>query len=315
MDSVIRQKDFDLAISIDWEYDWDFARLVEEEAAKLHLSTYIIWPNNLDETYHKISGGELRFNFLFDRASDSAPEFQKIQYLLIEKGTPVFEPLEGLRWASDKATMHLEFIANGLHTPYTIILPPYETHEHFYLSVEELAHLGRTFIIKPANTTGGGIGVVHGAETLQDVLSARQHHHHDKYLLQEKVKPQEKDGYRFWFRGYYACGLAQCAWWNDKTHHYRLLTPEEIRRYRLRPLFSIVRKIAEISRLFFFSTEIALNEEGQFIVVDYVNESCDMRLQSKAADGVPDDIVKNSAQEIARYIRKKVNAGPLAGDR
>jgi len=297
---------YDLAIVIDWEYDWDFVRLLEEAARKIKLTTYVIWPDNLKETYQKLLDGSLAFRYLFDRASDTSPEFHKIQTAIQSKGGQVLETLKSLEWASDKATMHLEFIARGLNTPYTIILPPYETQKNVYLSVEDLSKLGRTFIIKPANTTGGGIGVVHGAETLQDVLQARQNHRTDKYLLQKKVMPKEKDGYRFWFRGYYSCGLVQCAWWNDLIHKYRQLTREEIRNFRLRPLYKIVSKIAEVSKLHFFSSEIALDDAGKFIVVDYVNESCDMRLQSRAVDGVPDELVMKSATQIVRYIKKQL---------
>ena len=74
------------------------------------------------------------------------------------------------------------------------------------------------------------------------------------------------------------------------------------------PSLEIVEKIAQVSKLFFFSTEIALTENGQFIVVDYVNESCDIRLQSKALDGVPDQIVKNSADYIIRYVKKQLES-------
>jgi hypothetical protein len=304
-----QQKIYDLAIVIDWEYDFDFVRLLEEAARKIKLTTYVIWSANLEDSYQELQQETLKMRYLFDRASDTSPEFHKIQQVIRSKGGQVLETLESLEWASDKATMHLEFIANGLNTPYTIILPPYDTEEEIYLSVEDLSRLGRTFIIKPANTTGGGIGVVHGAETLQDVLQARQSHAQDKYLLQKKVIPLEEDGYRFWFRGYYACGLVQCAWWNDLLHRYRPLTREEVRDFGLKPLFKIVSKIAEVSKLHFFSTEIALNETGTFVVVDYVNESCDMRLQSKAVDGVPDELVAKSVAQIVRYIKKQLKSG------
>ncbi|MBN2366866.1 MAG: hypothetical protein EH225_13550 [Calditrichaeota bacterium] len=299
-----------MAVSIDWEYDRDFVQLLEEQAHRKKINSYVIWPGNLEDVYSALEKDDLAFRFLFDRASDTSPEFHKIQKMIREKGGEVLETLEELEWAKDKATMHLEFIDKGLHTPYTIILPPYDSEEEFYLSVEDLSKLGRTFYIKPANTTGGGVGVVHGAETLHDVLTARQNYQQDKYLIQEKVIPQERDGYRFWFRGYYACGLAQCAWWNDQNHLYRELSREEIRRYRLKPLFRIVNQIAEISKLKFFSTEIALTEEGKFIVVDYVNESCDMRLQSKAVDGIPDKIVHNIVAELIKYVRGRLKNMP-----
>lgn len=294
---------YDLALALDWEYDWDFLRLVEQRARALGLSTFIVWNNNLAGTLELLKAGRMRIRFLIDRASDAAAEFCPLQQLVAAGGGEVLEPLERLRWASDKATMHLEFIAHGLHTPFTIILAPFHSSEEVRLSVADLAHLGRPFVIKPANTTGGGLGVVEGAETLQDVLEARQEHRHDKYLLQQKVVPLERDGRQFWFRGYYVCGLTQCAWWNDRTHLYQVLTPEEVARYELSPLFDIVEKIAAICRLRFFSTEIALDRYGTFVVIDYVNELCDMRMQSRYADGVPDALVDAIATRLASYVR------------
>ncbi len=295
---------YDLALALDWEYDWDFLRLVEHKAKELGLSTFIVWKNNLGGTLELLEAGRIRIRFLIDRASDAAPEFCPLQRLVAAGGGEVLEPLERLRWASDKATMHLEFIAHGLHTPFTIILPPFHSSEEVRLSVADLAHLGRPFVIKPANTTGGGLGVVEGAETLQDVLEARQEHRHDKYLLQQKVIPLERNGRQFWFRGYYVCGLIQCAWWNDRTHLYQVLTPEEVSRYELSPLFEIVEKIAAICRLRFFSTEIALDRHGTFVVIDYVNELCDMRMQSRYADGVPDVLVDAIATRLASYVHE-----------
>ncbi|MBN1466008.1 hypothetical protein JXA02_09615, partial [candidate division KSB1 bacterium] len=163
--------------------------------------------------------------------------------------------------------------------------------------------LGRPFIIKPANTTGGGVGVVDGAESLHDVLAARREFKSDKYLLQEKVKPLHIDDKRFWFRGFYAFGLVQCVWWDDATHIYKELLPEEVTAYGLSPLFSITEKISTICKLNFFSTEICLTSSETFVVVDYVNEACDMRLQSLHADGVPDAIVQNIATSLCSHVQ------------
>lgn len=299
---------YDFCIATDWEYDRDFLQLVQRYAQQVHgLSTYIVEPFNLEETIRKLRNQELAFNFLFDRGSDSTPEFLELHRWLVERGTPVLDSLERLKWASDKATMHLEFISNGLITPYTIIIPPFSTTADLYLSVADLAKLGRPFIIKPANTTGGGIGVVNGAETLQDVLQVRKEYGNDKYLLQEKVIPLEKDQKRFWFRGFYCCGLIECAWWNDLTHVYESLTAEDITNFQLQPLFDIVKKISTLIKLNFFSTEIAMNRRNEFIVVDYVNEICDMRLKSVHFDGVPDEIVEKIASQIAKYVWERIS--------
>jgi len=300
---------YDFCVATDWEYDKDFVSLIEQVAReKYALTTYVVEPFNLDETIHRVHNGELNFRFFYDRGSDSSPEFLALHNLMLQNAIPILDSLERLKWTSDKATMHLEFIANGLVTPYTIIIPPFNTTEKILLSVVNLANLGRPFIIKPANTTGGGIGVVDGAETLQDVLTARKVYDNDKYLLQEKVKPIEQDGRRFWFRGFFCCGKIYCSWWDDTTHVYELLSPEHVKTYQLNELFNIVEKISKIIQLNFFSTEIAFSQNGKFVVIDYVNEICDMRLKSLHRDGVPDEIVHKIVNHIVDYVKQTNHA-------
>lgn len=302
---------YDICIATDWEYDADFLNLIEKDAHDCGLTTYIVNDDILANTISNIQDRKLNFMYLFDRASDSEPKFQELYRLLVHNGIPVFDSLEQLLWASDKATMHLEFIENGIHTPYTIILPPFIKLENVKLTVHDLAELGRPFIIKPANTTGGGLGVVNGAESLQDILSERTKLKNDKYLIQKKVIPAEQENRRFWFRGYYSCGLIQFSWWNDITHAAEALTSEDIERFKLHDMYKIVEKIAEICKLNFFSTEVVLTSENQYIVVDYVNESCDMRLKSNHFDGVPDLIVENISKKIAEFFHLRIKKNSL----
>ena len=181
--------EFDIAIAFDWEYDFDFIHLMKSEAVRNGLTVLIITADNLNEVLEGIKNGSYRIQSLFDRASDTSPSFIPLQKLLVLNGCFIFDTIDRVRWASDKATMHLEFVSAGIRTPYTIILPPHSQDQNLSLSISDLAVLGRSFIIKPANTTGGGIGVVNGAETLQDVINARKHFIDDKYLLQEKIVP------------------------------------------------------------------------------------------------------------------------------
>ncbi len=300
---------FDFCVATDWEYDRDFINLIERLAHDKHgLTTYIVEPFNLEETITRIRSGDIKFNFFYDRGSDTSPNFLELHNLMLQNDVSILDSLERLKWASDKATMHLEFIANGLLTPYTIIIPPFNKKEKIYFSVDDLAKLGRPFIIKPANTTGGGIGVVDGAETLQDILKVRKEYDSDKYLLQEKVAPIEKDGRRFWFRGFFCCGFIDCSWWDNMTHIYETLTPDQVKFYNLDELFNFVEKISNIIKLNFFSTEIALNRGGKFIVIDYVNEICDMRMKSHHFDGVPDKIVHKIVNQIVDYVKENKKA-------
>ena len=72
-------------------------------------------------------------------------------------------------------------------------------------------------------------------------------------------------------------------------------------------LRGIARQIASICRLDLFSTEIAWTEDDRLLVVDYVNDPIDLRLQSRAADGVPDFIVERIAARIADELTAKAD--------
>jgi hypothetical protein len=303
----------DLALTLDWEYDWDFIRLVENEAARRGLRTLTVSPQNVVDSLSGFRSGRIDFRVLLDRASPSSPDFLAFQAVALERGRDVMDPMEKLRWASDKATMHLEFIAHGIQTPYTLILPSYESVKNPALGPAELALLGSPFVVKPANTTGGSLGVVEDARRIEDALTARQAYPSDKYLLQEKIIPEDQAGKRFWFRGFFILGEVYCTWWDPKTHIYAELTEVDIERFGLQALAGIVRTAAAISGLRFFSTEIVRDVRGRFIPVDYVNEICDMRLQSKHADGVPDGVVLKIASRIAAYVGESRPAPPAGG--
>jgi glutathione synthase/RimK-type ligase-like ATP-grasp enzyme len=294
---------FHLAAAWDWEYDRDFIEILQEQMHAQRLSFYSISHHNTQETLHRLQKGEIVFGALLDRASESDENFMPLVRHLRRTSILYVNDPDLVHHAIDKATMHLEFLTKGIEVPFTIIISPYAKKREVELSLSELARLGRPFIIKPANTTGGGTGVILGAETLKDVIESRQHHKNDKYLLQEKVVPAPVNGEKGWFRVFGIYGDVLPCWWDDETHRYRTLTRGEIRTFGLAPLIAITRKIAEVCRLDFFSTEIALTASGSFVVVDYVNDLCDMRLQSKHADGVPDGVVTEIARKIARHMK------------
>jgi len=298
---------YHFAIATDWEYDWDYIRLLERLSQEGGLNTYVIWPINLDETLADVQNGTITFGYYYDRASDTSPEFLELQHIMIQKNIPVFDKYQTIKWAADKAIMHTEFITGGINTPFTVILPSYKTERNIDIPEEEFAQLGSPFIAKPANTIGGGKGVVKQMRTFEDILKARETFPGEPYLLQKKIIPLEQDNHRFWFRGFFTCGVVQAAWWNDLTHIYHMITDEEIERYQLSPLFQVVKQIGRVCKVNFFSTEIAMDREGRFIAIDYVNEVCDMRFKSHHFDGVPDKIIKNAANRIVEYVKEFLN--------
>ncbi len=289
---------FSLGIAWNWEYDEDFIAGIEHACSKRKLSTYRVVLHNLHNTIRRLQEGEIAFCAFLDRAADDE-SFAPIMKSLAKSPTRIFNAVDHVEHAVDKATMHLEFITSGLQVPYTIIVSPYNKKKEIELSLSELAMLGRPFIIKPANTTGGGVGVVLGAESLKDVIETRQHHKNDKYLLQETVKPKYLEGNKAWFRVLHAFGEIIPCWWDDVTHIYSRVTIEEEQTFRIEALHDVMKTIQKVCKLDFFSSEIVLTGENKFVVVDYVNEVCDMRLQSRHKDGVPDNVVQRIQELIA----------------
>lgn len=297
---------FDFAIAVEWEYDYDYLRLIERFAHQQGISTYVIWPENLAATLEQLQRKEIDFAFFYDRASDNSADFLVLNQFLQQQKTPMLDTWSALQWAADKALIHRKFIEVDIDVPYTYIIPPAKKVSRISFIEPELYRLGTPFVVKPANTHGGGIGVVRGARTLEDVQEARLTFPDNKYLLQKKIIPREQDGRRFWFRGFYTCGMVQVAWWNDLNCVFNTLTEKDLDAYRLHALYRIVRQAARVCRLNFFSTEIAMDPAGKFIAIDYVNEMCDMRLKSRHYDGVPDQLVENIVRQIVAHAGRRI---------
>lgn len=295
----------DLALAWEWPYDRDFIYGLDRVCQQKGLKSYIIHSSNLDETVVRMKSGDLIIRALLDRASDAIPRFYDLIHLARKGSFWMINELSLLPRAVDKATMHLEFLSAGIHVPYTIILSPWQKSRRVDLS--EIKKLGKPFIIKPA-CGGGGVGVVTNASSINQIIKARMEISHDKYLLQEKIKPQVLEkGKRAWFRVFYVAGDTIPCWWDDMTHIYDELKTQELKMHSLFDLEDITQRIAQICKLDFFSTEIAMSDGKKFVVVDYVNDMCDMRRKSQHYDGVPDRVVDEITMKLTSYVEARLN--------
>jgi hypothetical protein len=291
---------YDVCIAWNWEYDVDFVHSFEAVCASRGVSVLQVTPETLEAVLTGLHKGESTFSTLLDRASLEDVRFQPLVDWTKRRKVFCINPQKQTLWAGDKATMHLEFISHGLYTPYTIILSPHSKHSS--LNCPDLEPLGGCFAIKPA-CEGGGDGVILEASTWEQVQVARQQFPSEKYLLQAHVRTCQLDGRQAWFRILVCDGAIYPCWWDQNTHVYKRVTADERARFGLRGLYVISARIAQICGLQLFSTEIALTEKGEFLVVDYVNDPIDLRFQSKALDGVPDAIVENIAGRLARLAK------------
>jgi len=310
-ENTIRQT-IDLGIAWTWKYDASFISALVAACETAGATVLEIRADTVGDVTQKVSEGSMRFRWFFDRASDEDESFRPLSSFCLSshrsidaKKISFINPTDEARRAADKATMHLEFITHGIHVPHTVILPAQADTPTVSIPDEEMSRLGSPFVIKPANTTGGGVGVIMNASSMSDVEEHRSTFKDDKYLLQAKVSPVYLSEARAWFRVFYACGETWLCWWDDQTHVYDSVSADEERWFGLEILRSAMDVIAEICRLDFFSSEFAQTADGTFVSVDYVNELCDMRPKSTTPDGVPDMMIGWVAQRLAARVSER----------
>jgi hypothetical protein len=291
---------YDLCLVWNWEYDADFVSLLDIACRSHGISLMQVTPENLMQHLRALIDHQISFRAFFDRASDTDRRTMPIVQWARDKAVYRINPYEHAARTWDKAAMHQVLTSSGLNTPYTIILPSYERQP--VLGPIDFSLLGDRFTIKPAHG-GGGEGVVNEATSLSEVLSARRDYPSDRYLLQAHVVSAQLDFRQAWFRIIYCGGKVYPCWWDSRKRFYTPVTFAEERRYSLGELHETVVSVARSCKLDLFSTEISLTPDGLFVVVDYVNDLLDLRLQSKTFDGVPDDIVYDIAERLTLLVK------------
>jgi len=250
----------------------------------------------------EIRSSRLKVHFYLDLASiteDLEHNFTKLTYLLKDFGTRVVADPDQVRFSADKAITHFNLEKAGLPVPYTVVIRNWDPARR--LTIEERTKLGLPVVIKPAMGYGQrGVKVIEEKLSLQEIAEARSFNPGDHFLLQEFVMPLMLEGTPAWFRVFYLFGELFPCWWNPKTGEYRQATLGEFEQHRLMPITRIASDIADIVRIEWFSCEIALNEHTKrFVIVDYMNDQCDVSSQSFRPAGLPDDMVLLLARRIA----------------
>lgn len=293
---------FDLAIAYKWKYDKEFVELIEHNFQTEGLHTFVINRFNVNEVIRSLKGKRIYFRSYLDRASDEDPEFLPIAKLLARKKSYIINPHNKTKKSVDKVLMHKKLVKKQFRLPKTFLLPAFNFHKNIRLDDNQLMELGLPFIIKPSLMSGGGEGVIKSAVSLNQIRDERKKNQLEKYLIQEKIYPGKLQGRRAWFRVIWAFDRVIPTWWDDHTHIYHKVSKNEMAKYNLLPLYRITKRLARITQLDYFSTEIALTKDHKFVLIDYINDQCDMRLKSNHQDGVPDEVVNEFIERMKQKV-------------
>jgi hypothetical protein len=268
-----------------WEWTED-SPLVEElhsRAARelLHVQAYS--PAEFSQ-FDVRSLETRRPSLLWDRAGDIHPEAQRLADWAEAWGCRVVNPARGTLLARDKGLLHQLLHRHQLPVPDTHFLQSHAT-------PDEIAWVrGQYLVLKPVRS-GGGEGVKIQVWDEDALLQAMHSRPGVTWLLQEHVEPAIMAGRRAWFRVFYLFGEVRVCWWDNRTHVYAYLPEKEVDLLGLGELITLGKAIGATFPMQLFSTEIVCRQNGKLVIVDYLNDPCDLRSQTRVPDGVPELII------------------------
>ena len=231
--------------------------------------------------------------------------YHRLIQLAADRKTRVIDPPEVALASFNKATLHPRLIAAGISVPPTLIVAREQVAD-LRLSDADRALLGSPFVIKPSLGYGRR-GVRLDATSESDLARSQTTWPDPQLLLQRRIEPRSIAGSPAYFRVYFVFGSTWICWWNCFTDHYRLVTESELKEFGLVRLAEIIVRIAKLTGMNFFSTEIAQTGTGEFVVIDYVNDQCHLLTQSASpANGVPDELVANIARRLVESAQHMI---------
>lgn len=291
---------YDFVMTHKLDADDFFIHRVQQRCAERGLNFFLIEPLWAEAFYEQLQKGKIWARVLLNMHSEHhQPEdtFSRLVRLAFDRKTQVIDPPDVALNAFDKARLHPKLEAAGFTLPYTVIVPASEL-ASFRFTEEQREKLGSPFVIKPSLGYGKG-GVVLDALSEADLNRSAARWPDPNYLVQRRIVPTTIGEGPAYFRVFYAFESVWFSWWNCFTDRYSVLQSEEMQIYGLAPLREIVCRLADLTRMRFFSSEIALTGRGEFVLIDYINDQCHMLTQSSNPQiGVPDEIVQGIARRL-----------------
>lgn len=283
-----------------WEFDADFVRRLAAACARAGVSILVLDGAGMTNLAQRLASGEIEATAVLDRVWDWGGEYEAhVPAVLAHVPLPLNDYAR-VRAIWNKPYTHYLLMGHGLNVPHMDILPSFEKEP--LIRSKNPAAIAQRISVKGAHS--GGSGVLLPVSTWDEIETRRHEWPADETLLQEWIEPRMLGGRRAWFRVFYACGVVYPCWQDDRTHIQQAITDSEERLYGLERLRAITQQIATLCGLNVFSTEIALDEQNRWIVVDYINDPPDFRLKSTVSNGVPDDIVDAVADRIASWVKR-----------
>jgi hypothetical protein len=299
---------YDLVMTHKLDADDFFIHCIQRLCAEAKLNFFLVEPLWVESFFELLKQGKVWPRVLLNMHSEHhQPEeiYHRLVKLAAERDSMVIDPPDRALAAFDKSRLHPRLVAAGIPVPFSVIAPAPSVNG-WQLTEAERARLGAPFVVKPGMGYGRR-GLVMDATSDRDLARSAAAWPDERYLLQRRIVPRQHNGVPLYWRVYFVFGTVWLSWWNCYNDNYRLVTPEERETFGLPPLEEIVRRIAALTGMTFFSSEIAQTDTGEFVVIDYVNDQCHLLSQSAHPQiGVPDELVAAIARRIVEAAQEAI---------
>ena len=284
-----------------------FIHRVQQHCAEQGLNFFLVEPVWVEPFCDQYAKGKIWARVLLNMHSEhhQQEDVYRLIWLAHERKTQVIDPPDVAVAAFDKARLHARLAPAGFNLPFTLIVPS-ERIEGLVLSEADRAALGAPFVVKPSMGYGRR-GVILDAMTESELAGSVAAWPDRHYLLQRRIVPRMTNGEPVYFRVFYVFGSIWCCWWNCFTDRYRLPTQAEEAQLAAGPLHDIAHRVAALTQMRFFSSEVAFTDSGGPVLIDYVNDQCHMLSQSSDPRmGVPDELVGAIARRLVDGVRQLI---------
>jgi hypothetical protein len=299
---------YDLVMTHKLDADDMFIHHVQRHCADASLNFFLIEPLWVEAFYSLLKDGKVWPRVLLNMHSEHhLPDdiYHRLVKLASERNCLVIDPLDRALAAFDKSRLHPKLVKAGIPVPFTVIVPR-DRPPDWRLTDAERAALGSPFVIKPGMGYGRR-GLVQDAANESDLDRSIAAWPDERYLVQRRIIPGRRGDAPLYWRAYFVFGTIWLSWWNCENDHYRMVSPEERTELNLDRLEDLVRRIAALTGMTFFSSEIAQSADGELVVIDYVNDQCHLLSQSAHPQmGVPDELVAAIAKRIVDAARDAI---------
>ena len=121
-----------------------------------------------------------------------------------------------------------------------------------------------------------------------------------------------------YLRAYHVLGHRSLLWWckQGADDRYDLLTWDDLHRYDLMPAVQLIDRVATVTGLDFFSSEIAItntdpSDPNRFVLIDYINDQCDMDPEERPGTSpVPEPWIRWVCDRFAEFAWRAKTSQP-----